>query len=144
MSKSTDKEQARRAAIEADWVMPNDPIEAHATEADERPSTASHIIAALSARGWSIEGERTAVISGPPTWKTYKPDDPTLSFVSEPVSVYHLVATNPGDGDLVAVEVMQVNGTWTIAHLGFGVLGGKGRWEAKPVASIAKFIREAS
>jgi hypothetical protein len=131
-----DKELARRDAIVADWVAPPPLVARHETTDAERPRTAKTIKAAIEAAGGFAVEEWSATVHDFPKWKTAHPDDPHLSYVAEPVVVYHLAAlrTRP----LAAVEVMYLNGK--PAKSWVGVLDGVKHH--LPVMQVAKAVRE--
>lgn len=136
-----DKERDRRAAIEAAYAKPKAPDPKHPTRDDERPLTAGRIRAALRDR-FEIQ-EFSATVFDHPRWKTVNPDDPHLSYVSDPVTVYHLGAIREcAIGELKAVEVMMIDDKWTRSRIATLRTLDRGSWINKPPAGLAKIIRE--
>lgn len=138
-----DKELARRDAIVADWVAPPPLVARHETTDAERPRTAKTIKTAIEAAGGFEIEEWSATVHDFPRWKTVHPDDPHLSYVAEPVVVYHLAAIRIVP-NLSAVEVMYLNGKPAKSWVGEPPWGGlvRGTKRYLPVLQVAKAIRE--
>lgn len=145
---STSKEAARRAAIMASYVAPP-PIEPqHPTRDDERPKygdVVKRAILALPGEPFEIE-EYSATNWDFPRWKTENPDDANLSYVAEPLVVYHLAAQRTmTPGTLAAVEVMYLGGKPIRSRYGIaGPDGFRGTWHSTPITQLARAIREHS
>lgn len=141
MTSSTDKERARRDEIEAAWSYPPNPVPKHPTTAEERPRTGNTIRNAIP-DDFEVE-EWSCTTVDFPKWKTVTSGDAHLSYVAEPLEVYHLAALkSPAqEGELSAVEVMYHNGKPVLSRIGF-VGTPKGEWLYLPVMQVAKTIRE--
>jgi hypothetical protein len=142
MTSSIDKERARRDEIEAAWVAPDPVVAKHPTTDEERPRTAKTILAAITAAGGFEIEEWSATVHDFPRWKTAHPDDPHLSYVAEPVVVYHLAALRKDFAHLAGVEVMYLNAKPAKSWVGVGVPPSKGIKRHLPVMQVAKTIRE--
>jgi hypothetical protein len=144
MSSSAEREQERRAAVEAAYIRPDPVVPRHPSTDAERPKTAVAIKAALLAAGFEVEEWSATVYDGVPSWKRRSPEDALLSYFSTPVVVYHLAGVrtideNPG---IVAVDVQQVSGVWARSRMGVLDALGRGDWIKVPVTSVAKRVRE--
>lgn len=148
MASAQEKERARRAEIEASFVRPDAPVARHHPEGDERPRTASTILAAMAAYApFNIE-EWASVVYDLPRWRRIRPEDPNLSYVADKISVYHLAALRPQPGpvgSVAAVEVMYLDGKPTRSRVAIADPHGRfrGSWHNLSVTTIAKTIREA-
>lgn len=140
----SDKEALRRAAIVAAYIHPAAPEPRHDTTNAERPRTASGILAVLVGHNFEVE-EKSATVYDTPRWRTLNPDDANLSYIADPIVVYHLGALRTSrlkPGEVKAVDVLYLGGRPFRSRIGYAKAGGRGEWQKMPVLSVAKILRE--